>query len=274
MHVMNIFRSKEGKKFDMTGVNKFTAILVFIVSLCFLEDTFLGMMPFEKGVETVLALIVGYFVFHAVFLHAEQSELIETTNENLKNLVDHIGILTIIKSPEDYYKRLKHSIEYAEDSVSLLYLTRAAPTSIGKYAMNYWKWLQGYIVEHADDGVVVRRIASLHSQEKTNWIINTTVALAKVSNYGIRVYNETAFPPIMGMEIIDKKKVFLFGPHGKTPRWIYIDNPDVAEGMVQYFEDLWAKTSEYEIKALGDDKVSDDSVKKVIEKCLSPVTTK
>lgn len=67
----------------------------------------------------------------------------------------------------------------------------------------------------------------------------------------------------MGMEIIDTKKVFIFGPHSHTPRWLYIENPDVAEGMAHYFERLWEMLHDYELKGLNATISEDSFVKKI-----------
>jgi hypothetical protein len=170
----------------------------------------------------------------------------------------------------NWNKKLKNSIEDAQDSVRLLYLTKHSPISIGKSSQDYWCWFQNFAAKKSNN-VVIKRIASLDSDDKINWIINKTIELASTSNYAIRVYEPSKYLPIIGMEIIDNKEIFMFGPHGKTPRWIYINNPDVAEGMSQYFEELWSKLSEYEIKALGADvtAVTRDSIEQCIKKCLN-----
>ena len=252
--------------FNLTTINSYTACLVFAAAILILLKAFLMQMEFETAIEVVLGLILGYFIFHAVILHTERHNLIETTNDNFRNLVEHVGVMTIIKTPQEYYQKLKSSIENAQDSVRLLYLTKSPPTSIGKYSQTYWEWFQYYIAKKSNS-VVVRRIASLDSKEKIEWVIDKTLELSQTLNYGIRVYNPKDFLPLMGMEIIDNNEVFLFGPHGKTPRWIYINNPDVAEGMAQYFEELWSMLPEGEIKAVGAIATS-DSIEQCIAKCL------
>lgn len=60
----------------------------------------------------------------------------------------------------------------------------------------------------------------------------------------------------MGLEVIDEKEVFLFGPHGQTPRWLHVKNSDVAAGWSRYFEELWGHAGDpnygFEVKAVGD----------------------
>jgi hypothetical protein len=264
---MSKISSKTSKKIDFSKININTSRGVFIaVILCILASAFIPTWKFEIAIEVVLVLITGYFVFDAVIRQEERQQLIETTNDNLKNLIEHVGIMTIIKSPEEYYKRLKSSIESAQDSVRLLYLTKYSPIGIGKASQDYWSWFQEYAQK--SNNVVIKRIASLDSEDKAEWIIDKTLELATTPNYAIRVYDPRKVLPLIGAEIIDGKEIFLFGPHGKTPRWIYIGNPDVAEGMTQYFEELWSKLSEYEVKALGNKNTTTrDSITACIKKC-------
>lgn len=253
--------------FNLSKINLYTSLIICIVVLCILVSAFLSEMKFESAVEVVLGLIIGYFVFNAVILHTEQHELIDTTNENFKNLIEHVGVMIIIKSPEEYYRKLKSSIEGAHDSVRLLYLTQSSPTTIGRNSQVYWDWFQDHIANKSNN-VVFKRIASLDSKEKIEWLIDKTIELAESSNYGIRVFNASKMLPLIGMEIIDSREVYLFGPHGKTPRWIYINNPDVASGMAAYFEELWSRMAGCELKALGTI-VTKDNIEQSIKKCLA-----
>lgn len=202
------------------------------------------------AIEIVLGLIVGYFVFHAVILQIEQSESIDKTHDALNELIKTIGVLEIIDTSDKYYEKLIGAIELAQDSISMIYLTKQSPLSLGSNSQMYWKWFQDYARNRSRE-VVMKRIASLDSDEKVDWVKEKTIELAGIKNYGIRAFKpEANFPPIMGLEIIDNKKVFLFGPHGTSPRWLYIENEDVAKGMAIYFDTLWSILSGREIKGL------------------------
>lgn len=220
----------------------------------------------EASIKIVLGLISGYFIFNAVFINMERAKLIEETQRNFSNLIESVGVLRIIKTPREYYEHLIGSIEQAEDSVCLIYLTRRPPFDIGTGAQEYWEWFQDYVAKRSRK-VVVKRIASLDCLEKIEWLKRKTLELANIPNYSVRGYNPDNFLPLMGMEIIDRKKVFIFGPHGNTPRWIYIENPDVAEGMAQYFEKLWGMLHKSEIKGLGAI-ISEDSFDKKIKSIM------
>lgn len=250
------------KKFDL-WINIFVFILIIAALIA---ESMLKLVPFETSIKIVLGLISGYFVFHAVFSYAERIILIEETQKNFSNLIESVGVLRIIKTPREYYQHLIGSIEEAEDSVCLIYLTKKPPFDIGAGAQEYWEWFQDYVAKRSRK-VAVKRIASLDCQEKIEWLKCKTLELANIPNYSVRGYNPDNFLPLMGMEIIDRKKVFIFGPHGNTPRWIYIENPDVAEGMAQYFEKLWGLLDKFEIKGLNAI-VSEDSFNKKIESIM------
>ena len=259
----------KSNKFDLININRCTAFMVFIFTLFIIAKAIFFAMKFETAVEILLGLIVGYFVFHAVILITEQQNSVKSTNDALNNLISHIGKITIIKTSEEYYRELRSSITNAKDSVCLLYLTKSSPVTIGKNSQNYWEWFQKYIQVEGKK-VVVKRIASLDTDDKINWLIAKTVELAQSPNYGIRVFNPKSEKvlPLIGLEIIDRNEIFLFGPHGKTPRWIYIKNPDVAEGMAQYFDELWSKLSTGEIKGIGAFATT-ETIEACIKKCCN-----
>jgi len=102
---------------------------------------------------------------------------------------------------------------------------------------------QDYVAKRSRK-VVVKRIASLDCPEKIEWLKRKTLELANIPNYSMRSYDPSKFLPLMGMEIIDRKKVFIFGPHGNTPRWIY-DSVDLVPAhltciLMEEMKSVWA----------------------------------
>jgi hypothetical protein len=101
---------KMNKRFDLSKINLITSLFVStVVFLCIFLSAIIPILKFETAIEVTLVLITGYFVFDAVNRHAERHELIETTNDNFRNLIEHIGVMSIIKSPEEYYNSITFS---------------------------------------------------------------------------------------------------------------------------------------------------------------------
>ncbi|MEK6916947.1 MAG: hypothetical protein AABW92_04330, partial [Nanoarchaeota archaeon] len=173
-------------------------VLILIAAALFAEST-LEFFDFETSIKIVLGLISGYFIFHAVFSDAERVRLIEETQKNFSNLIESVGVLKIIKTPREYYEQLIGSIELADDSVYLIYLTKQPPFDISMGAQEYWEWFQDYVAKRSRK-VVVKRIASLDSPEKIEWLKRKTLELAHRDNYSIRGYDPSKFLPLMGME--------------------------------------------------------------------------
>ena len=241
-------------------LNIWVSLFVFIlISSALLIGSLFEYMNFESCVKSVLGLISAYFVFSLVLAHVERIKLIQETRDQFSYLIESVGVLRIIKSPDEYYELLQGSIEQAKTSISLLYLTKQPPTNIGGASVKYWEWFQNYMKDRSHN-VLVRRIASLDNEEKIKWVAAKTKELLNRNNYGLKGFCPTKHLPLIGLEIIDRSKVFIFGPHGTSPRWLYINNPDIAEGMAQYFDSMWCDLNGHEIKRIEETTISSDEI--------------
>jgi hypothetical protein len=208
--------------------------------------------PHDLFVEAALEVIVTYFVFHSVFSFFEQNELIEKTDNTLNDLIKSIGVMKVIESPDEYYRMLKGAMDEATDSILLIYLTSLPPQDRGKTALDYWEWFHNFAVRKGDH-LTIKRIASLNNEEKKNWLVQHTTDLAQVSLYGLRCYLPDNNFPLLGLEIIDRKEVFLFGPHSQSSTWLHVKNENIGYGMAAYFDALWDRLKEekYRLKDIG-----------------------
>lgn len=170
------------KKFDV-WINIFVFILL---AAALIVGSISDIVGFETSIKMVLGLISGCFIFNAIFINVERANLIEETQKNFPNLIESVGVLRIIKTPREYYEQLIGSIEQAEDSVCLIYLTRQPPFDIGTGAQEYWEWFQDYVARRSRK-VVVKRIASLDCPEKIEWLKCKTLELANIPNYSVRL---------------------------------------------------------------------------------------
>jgi hypothetical protein len=170
----------------------------------------------------------------------------------VNDLIKSIGVMKVIESPDEYYRMLKGAMDEATDSILLIYLTSLPPQDRGKTALDYWEWFHNFAVRKGDH-LTIKRIASLNNEEKKNWLVQHTTDLAQVSLYGLRCYLPDNNFPLLGLEIIDRKEVFLFGPHSQSSTWLHVKNENIGYGMAAYFDALWDRLKEekYRLKDIG-----------------------
>lgn len=224
-------------------------------------------------VKFALSIIASVLVVNIIIHQFEQSKQMKETNDILDNLVRTGGILKIIESSEEYYRELKSSIENSKDSIRLMYLTDNAPREIGKAAIDYWDWFSDYM-NRKNKNVIVRRIASLDNEVKNDWLYEDTKKLAKDCSYSVKCFVKGDNLPLINVDIIDKKEVFLFGPHALTPRWVYIKNPDIGEGMSNYYTKLWDSLNEKYLLKKGGEPVCPVTMLKTLRSICPPEIAK
>jgi hypothetical protein len=237
----------------VTSVSGWIAFLLIFAALS-LESFGLHLLPFEDVVKISLGLIAGYFIFHSVVTATERVELIEKTTNIIEGLTRSIGVLRIIGHSEEYYRELKAAMDAATDCVFLFYLTDQPPPQLGSVSQAYWNWFNEFALERGDS-LTIKRVASISNAAKARWLLAQTLAMKDVRGYGIRCFLPGTTLSIPGIEVIDRKETFFFGPHGRTPRWVYIDNEDIGSGMASYFDRVWDEVltiGGFELKAVGE----------------------
>ncbi len=72
--------------------------------------------------------------------------------------------------------------------------------------------------------------------------------------FGLRCYDPRVAGtlPLLAVEVIDQREVFIFGPHSPDVR-LHVVDPEFAKAMAEYFEQIWSAVgTKYELKALNE----------------------
>lgn len=150
--------------------NLFISLVVLsFVLLALITHTLFHVLPFETVVLLVLSLIAGYFVIHGIILYWERKEIFEPMTEALADLAASVGVLRILRDPDEYYRELEWALERATKSAKLLYLTKNPPPEIGQQAQRYWEWFNAFAKGNGAR-ITIKRIASLDTEGKFKWL--------------------------------------------------------------------------------------------------------
>ena len=87
----------------------------------------------------------------------------------------------------------------------------------------------------------VRRIVTIESIQKLEWLEKTINDSKNSPNYHIAVLNTENKFPLINLVVVDNKYVILFGPHiqWSDSYYIYVENTDIATVATEYFNELW-----------------------------------
>lgn len=209
------------------------SIGVLVIAFLVISGLTPDIIPRDIVLLVGMGIIIGYFVFEAIFLFPE----IEQTRESLTKLTDTLGIVELIEDSDRYYALLEEATRNAKKSLRFTYLTTEPPTKLEPRAEVYWK----FFIEFAEkkQELLIKRIASIDNQDKLSFLKERTNELRDIKKYGLRYYLPSESPPLPGLEIIDEEQVFFFGPEADIRRYLYVKDKVLAHGIAKYFDDVW-----------------------------------
>lgn len=205
------------------------AAIVFLAISGFMPE----IIPRDIVLLVGMGIIIGYFIFEALFLFPE----IEQTRESLTKLTDTLGIVELIEDSDRYYALLEEATRNAKKSLRFTYLTTEPPIKLEPRAEAYWNFFTKFAEKKQE--VLIKRIASISNPDKLSFLKERTNELRDIEKYGLRYYLPSEFPPLPGLEIIDDEQVFFFGPEAEIRRYLYVKDKVLAHGIAKYFDDVW-----------------------------------
>jgi len=203
-------------------------------------------------------LVADKYVFYAVLICVVtfityQIEENKKTREVLDRS-EHIGSAIIrggIVGRKEFYRQLLYSAERARDTIDLISIQPTSPSLSG--VPEFQAYFDGISKIISKKDVRVRRIVSIPTIEKYEWIIDLINEHARRNNFNLRYVDigkieELNIPFPLNVQIIDREDVFIINPaigyhatSGETQS-IWLKNTEIAQLLSTYYEKYWQMT--------------------------------
>ena len=157
----------------------------------------------------------------------------------------------IVKRLKDFqfYVHFRNAAEQAEHSVWIAYFAAYPPKDVASKERKKYDEDMLALMKHRTR-VNFRRIIR-HSSANREWVAELIAALRDRANVDIGVLTRDLpeneeMPLALSVQVVDKDKVWIVaaGSHQtkQTFRDVYIENSDVAEAMIEYYDRIWQKS--------------------------------
>jgi hypothetical protein len=145
----------------------------------------------------------------------------------------------LLRGSEEFFGTLNKLI--AEDSkLDVTYFSAFPPTElVGIEVAKYWKALARNLKRC--DHFRVRRIVTIESEIKLQWVRQTLGDSGTALNYHLAVLTTEQSFPLLNVVIVDGRYSAIFEPHAQSTdsTYIFIDDRETARALQRYFDDLW-----------------------------------
>ncbi len=218
-------------------------ILVFISTL--ISSALIMMVRKVDGLRRTVDSIIN-----SIAKKSDGFILLEGNEEFLKSIAKKSGGFLLLDGYDAFYKRTEQEALKAKRSIDVTHFFPIPPTDIHNGAVNsYFKALEKIIIERKP--VIVRRVVTIKSPEKLEWVKDTIYRLKNEGNFYVHYSNLPEDFPLLNILIFDNTKVFIgiYSETAELRKAMFVDNSAVAAVFCEYFEKIWDKTEKDFLKS-------------------------
>ncbi len=209
----------------------------------------LGSLPNERIPPITLAVLIGLTFFLGIknYRLSAQVDRISAHLEKIENKVEGMTSAVILHGTEAFFQKL-NSVFNEYSRLDVTYFTRISPDEFhGPEAKKYWKSL----ATHFKKSTIfrVRRIVTIESREKLDWVKQNVANSRNTEGYHLAVFVNELCLPLLNIIVIDGRHTFIFEPHRRTSdtSYIYVDNDEIGKVAQEYFDNLWLAAEELKV---------------------------
>jgi len=158
--------------------------------------------------------------------------------------------IRIITSQAGLYELMTEKIKNAKKNVCIMHLDHYPPTHFANEARTaYFKFIFDF--GKANENVLMRRITTINSREKGEWVKGKMIETQDEDNLNIAYISaanldSTSLKTVVSCQIVDDMGVFIMNPlsntvsgSGNFPNCWYIENKKVVKLYQQYYDTLF-----------------------------------
>ena len=202
-------------------------------------------IPDAQLAAAALALLIAYVLYTVPRIRQSEVLLNELigTNDKIRDRLMLMGSeVTVLKDTDAFYRRLIAAINVTS-KVDVTYFTPNVPSEfMDESGKLYWDTINSYLKKKA--GFRLRRIATIETAEKLNWLLATVNDAKNPPGYHMHYLSGEYKHTPLNVNIVDGEHAFVFGTEvrSKSSDYIYIRDKDVAGTLQRYFDLLWEST--------------------------------
>jgi len=155
-----------------------------------------------------------------------------------------------VLNAQEFYKKLRKSVSKAKSSIDLMQMSDSKPDEMSgvEEIQDYYEKITRIIKRN--DSITIRRIVSIASETKFDWVCETIKRFKDKKNFSLRYmrhnFNKNKTPYPLNVQIIDGKEVFIINPKqgymeptGKSNLNIRIKSPTIGRVLSEYYDNYF-----------------------------------
>ena len=234
--------SGSGKWFPPNGLSLFLTLIVAVILFILYQ---LHLIPDSQLAAAALALLIAYVLFAVPKISQNNLILGDLTKRSdlIQSRLMTMGSgVSVLKDTEEFYKQLLATIT-STSKVDVTYFTPNIPSEfIDQFGKQYWDTINSYLMKKT--GFKLRRISTVETVEKLNWLLETISVAKNPPGYHLHYLNTEYSHSPLNVNIVDDEHAFIFGTEvrSKSTEYIYIRDKHVTSTLKRYFDLLWEST--------------------------------
>jgi len=207
----------------------------------------------QKMASIVLIAIVSLLIAMVVFLTKRFS--MSKSVSSIEEKISHLTATEVLRGREACFRKL-NSVITENSNVDVTYFTPEPPPSEGQLARNeeeYWRKSQEYLNNSLR--FELRRIVTVESKAKLEWVKDTVEKMRKYPRYNLAVLTTEQPFNYINLIVVDNRYTMIFPPHREPAhrsRYVFIDDKTIAKDFGNdVFDRLWDKAKEFAPLKIG-----------------------
>lgn len=221
----------------MTLEKLFDYLVYLVVVACLIAAIFdiiePGFLPDGWHIPAIFSVL--FSVFHFIF----KIPNIENKLIRMEGKIQATGFQRF-DNTTDYYNALLYELESCSKELLLMHVRNKSTPQLGARS-GYFEATEKWRKRHPDG--VVKRISSISNDHMLAFSEGERKKARQEDNYYFRVLKEFKNNSMLQINIFDRKGVFFTipGTTSQQSRALFIDDPEVVQYCLDYYENVWAK---------------------------------
>jgi hypothetical protein len=127
-------------------------------------------------------------------------------------------------------------------TVDVTYFTPDIPDLSQSGIRQYWDQVPTLIKDNPK--ITFRRIATVESSEKFEWLLKDMTKFKDTDGFNLRIIDTNIGTLLLNVIVVNDEEIFIFGPHrpesDRVQKYVYVKNSEIGSAIAAYFGHIWS----------------------------------